>query len=154
MPGNKPQAGLTTADLVGLAQESMRLLTPCGESIAPLLMNGHREMTDTPKPTEISLHQKSRVLEIAFEDGARFELPYEFRMSPSPRSTRSAITPSSRILTTATTPASTPGRRCTTWAETALPTGRTTLPGWKRQATSAGKAGTDSALAIAAGFHH
>jgi DUF971 family protein len=84
MPGNKPQAGLTTADLVGLAQESMRLLTPCGESIAPLLMNGHREMTDTPKPTEISLHQKSRVLEIAFEDGARFELPYEFLRVHSP----------------------------------------------------------------------
>ena len=41
-------------------------------------------MTDTPKPTEISLHQKSRVLEIAFEDGARFELPYEFLRVHSP----------------------------------------------------------------------
>ena len=29
-------------------------------------------MTDTPKPTEISLHQKSRVLEISFEDGEHF----------------------------------------------------------------------------------
>jgi DUF971 family protein len=41
-------------------------------------------MTDTPKPVEISLHQKSRVLEIAFEDGARFELPYEFLRVHSP----------------------------------------------------------------------
>jgi DUF971 family protein len=41
-------------------------------------------MTDTQKPIEISLHQKSRVLEIAFEDGARFELPYEFLRVHSP----------------------------------------------------------------------
>ena len=41
-------------------------------------------MTSTPKPVEISLHQKSRILEIAFEDGARFELPYEFLRVHSP----------------------------------------------------------------------
>lgn len=41
-------------------------------------------MTDTPKPTEISLHQKSRVLEITFEDGERFELSYEFLRVLSP----------------------------------------------------------------------
>ena len=41
-------------------------------------------MTNTPKPTEISLHQKSRILEIAFEDGARFEVPYEFLRVHSP----------------------------------------------------------------------
>ncbi len=36
-------------------------------------------------PTEIILHQKSRTLELAFDDGARFELPFEFLrvMSPS-----------------------------------------------------------------------
>lgn len=33
---------------------------------------------DTPAPTEIKLHQKSRILEIAFADGERFELPYEY----------------------------------------------------------------------------
>ncbi|WP_291993564.1 DUF971 domain-containing protein [Candidatus Accumulibacter sp. ACC003] len=32
----------------------------------------------TKIPTEIKLHQKSRVLEITFEDGERFELSYEF----------------------------------------------------------------------------
>jgi DUF971 family protein len=41
-------------------------------------------MTATPKPTEISLHQKSRILEIKFEDGARFELSYEFLRVHSP----------------------------------------------------------------------
>ena len=39
---------------------------------------------NTPNPTEINLHQKSRVLEIAFEDGSRFELPYEFLRVYSP----------------------------------------------------------------------
>ena len=41
-------------------------------------------MTDTPKPTEISLHQKSHILEITFEDGTCFELPYEFLRVYSP----------------------------------------------------------------------
>jgi DUF971 family protein len=29
-------------------------------------------------PTEITLHQQSKVLELAFNDGARFKLPFEF----------------------------------------------------------------------------
>lgn len=33
---------------------------------------------NTPIPTEIKLHQKSRLLELAFEDGQHFELSYEF----------------------------------------------------------------------------
>ena len=33
---------------------------------------------DTLIPTEIKLHQKSRILELAFESGERFELTYEF----------------------------------------------------------------------------
>ncbi|RCX32980.1 gamma-butyrobetaine hydroxylase-like domain-containing protein [Thioalbus denitrificans] len=35
-------------------------------------------------PTEINLHQKSRVLEIAFDDGARFQLPCEYLRVYSP----------------------------------------------------------------------
>lgn len=34
--------------------------------------------SDTPIPTEIKLHQKSRILELAFENGERYELSYEF----------------------------------------------------------------------------
>jgi DUF971 family protein len=39
---------------------------------------------DAPTPTEIKLHQKSRVLEISFSDGKRFDLPYEFLRVYSP----------------------------------------------------------------------
>lgn len=35
-------------------------------------------------PTEITLHQKSRSLEIAFDDGARYNLPAEFLRVHSP----------------------------------------------------------------------
>ncbi|MDE2003098.1 MAG: DUF971 domain-containing protein [Betaproteobacteria bacterium] len=38
----------------------------------------------TPQPTEIKLHQASRVLEIAFANGRRFRLPYEFLRVHSP----------------------------------------------------------------------
>ena len=35
-------------------------------------------------PTEIILHQQSKLLEIAFEDGARFKLPFEYLRVLSP----------------------------------------------------------------------
>ena len=38
----------------------------------------------TPHPTEIKLHQASRVLEITFADGNTFRLPYEFLRVYSP----------------------------------------------------------------------
>jgi len=38
----------------------------------------------TPAPTEIKLHQKSQVLEIAFADGKTFQLPSEFLRVHSP----------------------------------------------------------------------
>ncbi len=41
-------------------------------------------MTDTPKPTEINLHKKSRILEITYEDGEHFELSCEFLRVHSP----------------------------------------------------------------------
>ena len=37
-----------------------------------------------PQPTEITLHQASRVLEVAFEDGQRFSLPCEYLRVYSP----------------------------------------------------------------------
>jgi DUF971 family protein len=37
-----------------------------------------------PTPTEIKLHQKSRVMEIAFDDGRAFRLPYEYLRVYSP----------------------------------------------------------------------
>ena len=35
-------------------------------------------------PTEITLHQQSRLLEVAFDDGARYKLPFEFLRVFSP----------------------------------------------------------------------
>ena len=39
---------------------------------------------DTPTPTDITLHQQSRVLEISFSDGHTFRLPYELLRVYSP----------------------------------------------------------------------
>jgi len=38
----------------------------------------------TPSPTEIKLHQKSRLLEIAFADGRQYKLSFEFLRVYSP----------------------------------------------------------------------
>ncbi len=38
----------------------------------------------TPMPTEIKLHQASRVLELAFNNGSTFRLPYEYLRVYSP----------------------------------------------------------------------
>ena len=39
---------------------------------------------NTPIPTEIRLHQQSRRLEITFDNGSNFKLPYEFLRVHSP----------------------------------------------------------------------
>lgn len=39
---------------------------------------------NTPTPTDITVHRKSRTLEIAFDDGSRFQLPFEFLRVYSP----------------------------------------------------------------------
>ena len=41
-------------------------------------------MSDTPIPVEITIHKQSRTLEIAFDDGAAFTLPFEFLRVYSP----------------------------------------------------------------------
>ena len=38
----------------------------------------------TPTPTEITVHQLSKVLEVAFSDGARFRIPFELMRVYSP----------------------------------------------------------------------
>jgi DUF971 family protein len=40
--------------------------------------------TTTPTPTDITVHQQSRVLEVAFSDGARFRIPFELMRVYSP----------------------------------------------------------------------
>ena len=31
-----------------------------------------------PHPTELTVHQKSRVLDVAYDDGSSFSLPFEY----------------------------------------------------------------------------
>ena len=54
----------------------------------------------TPQPTEIKLHQKSRVLEISFADGKTFRLPYEFLRVYSPSAEVRGHGPGQEVLQT------------------------------------------------------
>ena len=51
-------------------------------------------------PTAITLHQKSRVLEIAFSDGRAFRLPYEFLRVHSPSAEVRGHGPGQEVLQT------------------------------------------------------
>ena len=51
-------------------------------------------------PTEIKLHQKSRVMEIAFADGKNFRLPYEFLRVYSPSAEVRGHGPGQEVLQT------------------------------------------------------
>ena len=55
---------------------------------------------DIPQPTEITLHQKSRVLEISFADGKRFRLPCEFLRVYSPSAEVRGHGPGQEVLQT------------------------------------------------------
>jgi DUF971 family protein len=55
-------------------------------------------MEQHPLPTEINLHQKSRILEIAYDDGARFRLPCEYLRVYSPSAEVRGHTPNQAKL--------------------------------------------------------
>lgn len=55
---------------------------------------------DTPHPTEIKLHQKSRVLDITFSDGKTFQLSCEFLRVYSPSAEVSGHGPGQEVLQT------------------------------------------------------
>lgn len=55
---------------------------------------------NTPLPTEIKLHQKSRVLEIAYADGRKFGLPCEFLRVYSPSAEVRGHGPGQEVLQT------------------------------------------------------
>jgi len=58
-------------------------------------------VSETPKnikPTNILLHQKSRILEITFEDGAQFHLPCEYLRVHSPSAEVQGHGPGQEVL--------------------------------------------------------
>ncbi|MEM1092683.1 MAG: DUF971 domain-containing protein [Pseudomonadota bacterium] len=55
---------------------------------------------DQPVPTDITLHQSSRILEVAFDDGQRFELPCEYLRVHSPSAEVQGHGPDQRVLQT------------------------------------------------------
>lgn len=56
--------------------------------------------SDTPLPTELTVHQQSRVLEIAFSDGARFRIPFELMRVLSPSAEVQGHGPGQEVLQT------------------------------------------------------
>jgi DUF971 family protein len=57
-------------------------------------------VSDARAPTQITLHQKSRVLEIAFSDGKSFRLPYELLRVYSPSAEVKGHGPGQEVLQT------------------------------------------------------
>ena len=55
---------------------------------------------DTPKPTNITVHQQSRVLEVGFDDGAVFHIPFELMRIYSPSAEVQGHGPGQEILQT------------------------------------------------------
>jgi DUF971 family protein len=57
-------------------------------------------MSLQPRPTRIVLHQKSRALEVAFDDGSEFSLPCEFLRVYSPSAEVRGHGPGQEVLQT------------------------------------------------------
>ena len=55
-------------------------------------------MPAVPKPTDITLHKKSRTLEVAFDSGERFEMPCEYLRVHSPSAEVQGHGPGERVL--------------------------------------------------------
>jgi DUF971 family protein len=54
----------------------------------------------TPQPTDITLHQQSRVLEIGFSDGCSFRIPFELMRICSPSAEVQGHGPGQEVLQT------------------------------------------------------
>jgi len=53
-----------------------------------------------PSPTAVTLHQRSRVLEVAFDDGASFRIPFELMRVYSPSAEVQGHGPGQEVLQT------------------------------------------------------
>ena len=55
---------------------------------------------DTPTPTALTVHSQSRILEVAFSDGAEFKIPFELMRVYSPSAEVQGHGPGQEILQT------------------------------------------------------
>ena len=55
---------------------------------------------DTPQPTSITVHSKSRVLEVCFADGKEFRIPFELMRVYSPSAEVKGHGPGQEVLQT------------------------------------------------------
>jgi DUF971 family protein len=55
---------------------------------------------DTPQPTALTVHQQSRVLEVAFDDGSTFRIPFELMRVYSPSAEVQGHGPGQEVLQT------------------------------------------------------
>ena len=63
-------------------------------------MTDSKKMAATPQPTALTLHSKSRVLEITFDDGAEYALPFELLRVYSPSAEVRGHGPGQEVLQT------------------------------------------------------
>jgi DUF971 family protein len=57
-------------------------------------------MSSTPRPTALTVHQQSRLLEVAFDDGAHFRIPFELMRVYSPSAEVQGHGPGQEVLQT------------------------------------------------------
>ena len=55
-------------------------------------------MTQAPRPTDVRLKQRSRILEITFDDGSRYQLPCEYLRVYSPSAEVQGHGPGQEVL--------------------------------------------------------
>ena len=92
--GARRAAGLTLGRRAGNA------ILKNSVTVAATAILRERMSTDTLQPTEIKLHQKSRVLEISFANGKTFHLPCEFLRVYSPSAEVRGHGPGQEVLQT------------------------------------------------------
>ena len=56
--------------------------------------------SDTPQPTSITVHERSRVLEVGFDDGRGFRIPFELMRVYSPSAEVQGHGPGQEVLQT------------------------------------------------------
>ena len=56
--------------------------------------------TDSPTPTALTVHSQSRILEVAFSDGAEFKIPFELMRVYSPSAEVQGHGPGQEVLQT------------------------------------------------------